>query len=573
MLIARDQQRPPECASAYRLRWRGVSRGREISNLGGSTMTVRCFVGRVTGLACIGLAALASAASASSFSGISAGHETTCAVFAGGKVACWGTGLMGNPAPYSSSTPVIVNGLHDVVEVTGGEQDHRCALISDGTARCWGVDLVGELGDGRTSTDETWTPVAVSGLSSAVQVSAGEEETCAVLAAGAVQCWGANDWGQLGNGTTTNSSTPVAVSGLHNAVSVSVGNPSACAIVSGGTVECWGSNALGQLGNGGVPASSSTPVAVSGLTNAVSVSVNLNYACAVLAGGTVKCWGSGDAGLGTESVSSSNTPVLVSGISNATAVSTGIAHACALLATGHVACWGANGGFYAGALGNGTAEGSVTPVPVSNLSTATAVSAGFFQSCAVLSDGTAECWGQNSDGALGDGTTTSSLIPVLVSEPVSVESVASPPAGETTHGSQGPTQTSQLSNAQSPATTSGGFSAPGANGSGRSRRISPAAAFSLPSSKQCVSRRRFTIHVRQLRGITWIGAAVRINHKVVKTVGRRHIRALVSLVGLPRGTFVLSITALASDGRTVTGTRTYHTCVPKGKSHYAAPRL
>jgi alpha-tubulin suppressor-like RCC1 family protein len=535
-------------------------------------LTVRCFVARITGLTCIVLAALASAASASSFSGISAGHQTTCAVVSGGKVACWGTGLMGNPAPYASSTPVIVNGLDHAVEVTGGEQDHRCALISDGTARCWGVDLFGELGDGRTSTDETWTPVAVSGLTSAVQISAGEEETCAVLAEGAVQCWGANNWGQLGNGTTTNSSTPVSVSGLHNAVSVSVGFPSACAIVSGGTVDCWGSNVHGQLGNGGAPTSSSTPVAVSGLTNAVSVSVNFNYACAVLAGGTVKCWGSGDGGLG----SSSSTPVAVSGISNATAVSTGIAHACALLATGHVACWGANGGFYAGALGNGTTEGSLTPVPVSNLSTAIAVSAGFFHSCAVLSDGTAECWGQNSDGALGNATTTSSLIPVLVSEPVSVEPVTSPPPGETTPGSQNTNQTTQLKT-QSSATTSHGTpvlkTPTAANGGGQSRRISPAAAFGLPSAKQCVSRRRFTIHVRQLRGITWIGAAVRINRKVVKTVGRRHIRALVSLVGLPKGTFVLSITALASDGRTVTGTRTYHTCVPKGKSHYAAPKL
>ena len=105
------------------------------------------------------------------------------------------------------------------------------------------------------------------------------------------------------------------------------------------------------------------------------------------------------------------------------------------------------------------------------------------------------------------------------------------------------------------------------------RRISPTAAFALPPASECVSHRRFTIHVRTLPGIIWTGAAIKINHKGVKSVGRSHITALISLVGLPKGTFVLSITAKASDGQSVTGTRTYHTCVPKSKSHYPAPRL
>lgn len=103
--------------------------------------------------------------------------------------------------------------------------------------------------------------------------------------------------------------------------------------------------------------------------------------------------------------------------------------------------------------------------------------------------------------------------------------------------------------------------------------ISAAAAFSLPSAKQCVSHREFTIHVRKLRGITWVSAVIKINHKRIKTLGRAHITALVNLVGLPKGTFVLSITAKASNGQSAAGTRTYHTCAPKSKSHYAAPKL
>jgi len=109
--------------------------------------------------------------------------------------------------------------------------------------------------------------------------------------------------------------------------------------------------------------------------------------------------------------------------------------------------------------------------------------------------------------------------------------------------------------------------------SARPEAISPSAAFSLPPAKQCVSKRKFTIHVRTLPGITWFGAVIKINHKRVQIVWGAHIKALINLVGLPKGTFVLSITAKASNGRVVTGTRTYHTCVPKSKSHYPAPKL
>jgi hypothetical protein len=128
--------------------------------------------------------------------------------------------------------------------------------------------------------------------------------------------------------------------------------------------------------------------------------------------------------------------------------------------------------------------------------------------------------------------------------------------------------------------STGASSASGSKGSGGSAGVistralpTAAIAFALPSAKQCVSKRRFTIHIRKLPGISWVSAVIKIDHKRVKAIGRTHITALVNLVGLPKGTFVLSITAKTSDGRSVTGTRTYHTCVPKRKSHYPAPKL
>jgi alpha-tubulin suppressor-like RCC1 family protein len=139
---------------------------------------------------------------------------------------------------------------------------HTCALTTGGGVWCWGAGPQVGNGAGRS------TPVAVSGLSSGVAaISAGGGETCAVTTGGGAKCWGDNSYGGLGNGTTTSSSTPVAVSGLSSGVAaISVGTLYTCAVTTGRGVKCWGINNFGQLGNG-TTTSSSTPVAVSGLSS------------------------------------------------------------------------------------------------------------------------------------------------------------------------------------------------------------------------------------------------------------------------------------------------------------------
>lgn len=123
---------------------------------------------------------------------------------------------------------------------------HGCAVVAGGTVRCWGANDLGQLGNGTTTS--SLAPVVVSGLSGVSRVSAGLTHTCAVLAGGAVRCWGSNDSGQLGDGTTTNQTTPVTAV-ASGATSVSAGEFSTCAIVTGAAL-CWGGNGTGQLGLG-----------------------------------------------------------------------------------------------------------------------------------------------------------------------------------------------------------------------------------------------------------------------------------------------------------------------------------
>jgi len=210
-----------------------------------------------------------------------------------------------------SLAPVEVVGLSGVVELSAGGY-FPCALLAGGSAKCCGNNGNGNLGNGTNASSAV--PADVLGITVATGISVGTYSTCALLAGGHVKCWGANQYGELGNGTSQSwSYVPVDVSGVQGAIALTVSNFHACVLtLPGGAVKCWGWNDSGMLGNGTSVALSAGPVDVVDLGGATQISSRSQHTCARLTGGTVECWGvNGYGQLGDRTRTSSNVPVRV----------------------------------------------------------------------------------------------------------------------------------------------------------------------------------------------------------------------------------------------------------------------
>ena len=362
---------------------------------------------------------------------VAGGEYHACAVAAGGTVKCWGldnSGQAGDGGPADSfsmhTKPVAVIGLSGVTAVANGDS-HSCALLKVGTVKCWGLNDAGQLGNGTRANSSK--PVSVKGvhgsglLTGVITLAAAQGHTCALLAAGAgtVKCWGRNLGGVLGNGSATGLSalTPESVTGLTRVNSISTSVSDTCAVLKGGSVKCWGFNQYGELGPGtSGPDScstgefdhgcSTTPVTVKGISNVIAVSVRNHSSCAVVKNGRAVCWGD-----------SKKTFSTVPGVSGATAITSSADsvsygdYSCVLTVDKTVKCWGYN---HEGQLGNGTNKNSNVATAVVGLSGVSAVSAGVTFACARMVAGAAVCWGANSYGQLGNGGGPSKMKPVKV---------------------------------------------------------------------------------------------------------------------------------------------------------------
>ena len=387
---------------------------------------------------------------------ITAGSNHTCAVKTDGTAWCWGEngdGQLGNNSTTDKSTPVQVLGLGgsgtltDVSQIAGGNE-HSCALKTDGTVWCWGEGSYGRLGVG--STADTRTPVQVLGLGGSgnltgvAQITVAGWYTCALKTDGAVWCWGHNDFGQLGIGVSGVSgarSTPVQVLGLGGSgtltdvFQIAAGGSRVCTVKTDGSAWCWGNNTNGELGIGvsGASGARSTPVQVLGLggsgtlTDVSQIAANSSHVCAVKTDGSAWCWGrNADSQLGNNSTTNNSTPIQVLGpegagkLADVSQITAGYTYSCAIKTDGSAWCWGDND---YGQLGNNSIIAKRTPFQVvglggvngtSKLTDVSQITGGYSHTCAVKTDGTVWCWGLNADGQLGIGTTIIKRTPVQV---------------------------------------------------------------------------------------------------------------------------------------------------------------
>ncbi|MFH1321674.1 MAG: T9SS type A sorting domain-containing protein [Bacteroidota bacterium] len=292
---------------------------------------------------------------------------------------------------------------------------HSLAVGDNGNIWTWGFNDYGQLGDGTTMNRNR--PVYISG--GGKDVAGGSHHSLAVKADGMVWAWGNNFNGQLGDGTTIMKTIPIQVSGLTDVIAVAAGSSHSLALKDDGTVWAWGYNGRGQLGDG-TTINRHTPVQIVGpggtgfLTDIIAISAGWMYSMALKSDGTVWAWGSNSYGeLGDGTNTPRYTPVQVIGLTDIIAINSkgfGNYHSMALKSDGTVWTWGLNN---FGQLGDGTTINKKLPIQVGGgLTDVIAISAGFYHSLAVKSDGSLWGWGRNMNGQLGDGTSNNRLFPV-----------------------------------------------------------------------------------------------------------------------------------------------------------------
>jgi alpha-tubulin suppressor-like RCC1 family protein len=338
---------------------------------------------------------------------LAVGVSASYARMSDGTVKEWGNAGDG----LFSQVPAPVPGLTNVVQIAAGD-DFACARKTDGTVACWGASgPFGKLGPNVALNGATGTPVLVPLPDKATDLAAGQDHACAVLTRQNVMCWGRNQEGQLGSGNTTSGPTPVTVQAAGERVFA--GKLHTC-IIESGHVGCFGDNSSGQLGTG-TTTNSSVPVFINGMGVNATTEMNLGFAqtCALRADGAVHCWGNNSEGqLGDGSQLSRLSPVAVTGLTDAVQIAGPTATNCARKQDKTVVCWGSG---QLGNIGDGAGELRMTPTLVPGLTNVVAIRGHLgSHACVELADRTARCWGVNDVGQLGDGTRVSEPRPTPV---------------------------------------------------------------------------------------------------------------------------------------------------------------
>ena len=347
------------------------------------------------------------------FALVAAGGHHTCATRSDTSLWCWGNNTYGQLRLSGTSNRLIPTEVSATswATVACGQTD-ACGIRTDGTMSCWGNNGSGQLGAATTAA-EPRTEVTGGPWQA---ITPGSYQSCGIATDSTLWCWGDNTNGQLGTGNTVATSAPAQVTGTGWS-QVSTSYYHTCATKQDGTLWCWGLNANLQLADSSVGYRMS-PGQISE-SDWAQVMTGLYHTCAIKSDKSLWCWGGNTAGqlgnasapiLAQGSQGGVSIPLQVTGAWNS--ISAGETHTCGIMADQSLWCWGDNS---SGQLGNGSQTLSSTPVAVVVLDKAWAsVSAGAGHTCAIATDSTLWCWGDNSDGQLGTGSGGEQLLPTRV---------------------------------------------------------------------------------------------------------------------------------------------------------------
>jgi alpha-tubulin suppressor-like RCC1 family protein len=294
---------------------------------------------------------------------------------------------------------------------------HSCALSETGAVYCWGDNDAGQLGTGSTASARYAVPVE-SG-EAFISIVAGGRHTCALTALGQAWCWGANDWGQAGATPGLMIAEPRPVDTPLRFSALSAGWEHTCGIALDGRAHCWGRGDSGELGGGAVAGAVSTPITVATALTFSDISAGGRHTCAVAVDGGAYCWGANDLGqlgMGADG-SPQYSPVAVQSGADFVDISAGYSHSCAVTDDGRAFCWGES---RYGELGNnwkyeGGRPAENRPAGVTAFGTFyIAISAGRHYTCGLRDNHELMCWGRGAHGQLGITDMTDRIIPQLV---------------------------------------------------------------------------------------------------------------------------------------------------------------
>ena len=348
-----------------------------------------------------------------------------------GQVWCWGRGdfgRLGNGGTDNSFSAVLAgsgDSSSGYIQLSVGGQ-HTCALKADGQIWCWGRGTAGRLGNGDTLDKNI--PTVVSGGGGYIQVSAGGEHTCALKTDGKVWCWGEGDQGRLGGGISTDTSTPTVVKAsadadLGDVIQISSGDEHTCALKSNGQAWCWGEGSSGRLGDGNTT-DRSYPVLVvrdnidTVLGGIVQITSGEQHTCAMLADSTAMCWGNGIYGRLGNAITTAHAsyyPTVVrefsgsdsSALSGLSQISAGADTTCAVSDARGILCWGHGSRVGNGMSGTGNNQGVPVAV-VTDEDASRTLNVGSYRSSYDCVVGGSSCTVNNIVLALASGTSSPS---------------------------------------------------------------------------------------------------------------------------------------------------------------------